>query len=271
MTAASLESEVSLPLLAKLNAQLPDQVNETEVAAAWLKSFSKAVASGSVDAVVALFLEDALWRDTLALTWTFRTIHGTSRIRKLLGARLAETKLDNIRLATHRDKQPSLFQIPGLLAWVQGFFDFETAVGVCSGIFRVVPTANGEWKAHVVYTNLDSLKGMPYNVGHLRSFELDHGDWLGKRAKANAFEDTDPKVLIVGGGHSGLDAAVRLKYQGVSALVIERNPRIGDNWRNRYQALCLHDPVCTSPEFFHHCISRLTVAAIWQGMIICRT
>jgi putative flavoprotein involved in K+ transport len=30
----------------------------------------------------------------------------------------------------------------------------------------------------------------------------------------------------------------------VPSLVLEQNPRIGDNWRNRYEALCLHDPVC---------------------------
>jgi putative flavoprotein involved in K+ transport len=29
----------------------------------------------------------------------------------------------------------------------------------------------------------------------------------------------------------------------VSHLVIEKNPRAGDSWRNRYKSLCLHDPV----------------------------
>jgi len=49
--------------------------------------------------------------------------------------------------------------------------------------------------------------------------------------------------LIVGGGHSGLGVAARLKALGIPALVIEKNGRIGDNWRTRYEALCLHDPV----------------------------
>jgi NAD(P)-binding Rossmann-like domain len=267
MAATTLQSEVSLPTLARLNAQRPDQISTCEVAAGWLETFSKAVASGDIDAVIVLFLEDGLWRDMLALTWTFRTIHGTSRIRKLLEARLAEAKVDKIHLSTHRDKQPSLFEAPGLV-WVQAFFDFETAVGVCSGVFRVVPTANGLWKAHVMYTNMDSLRGMPYKVGPLRSFESNHGQWLDQRAKETAFEDADPKVLIVGGGHSGLDTAARLKYQDVPALVIERNPRIGDNWRDRYQALCLHGQVCTSRVFF---IIEQPTVCIWQGMIICHT
>ena len=71
---------------------------------------------------------------------------------------------------------------------------------VCRSIFRVVPTANGQWKVHVMYTNLEYLKGMPYKVGALRSFELNHEEWLDKRAKDAAFEVTDPKVLIVGEG-----------------------------------------------------------------------
>jgi hypothetical protein len=36
--------------------------------------------------------------------------------------------------------------------------------------------------------------------------------------------------------------AARLKALGVPALVIERNERIGDNWRKRYEALSLHFP-----------------------------
>ena len=30
---------------------------------------------------------------------------------------------------------------------------------------------------------------------------------------------------------------------GVAALVIDKHPRPGDQWRNRYKSLCLHDPV----------------------------
>ena len=81
MTATTLESKVSLPTLVKLDAQLPEHINVSNVAAGWLEAFSLTVASDNVDAVVALFLEDGLWRDMLALTWTFRTIHGASRIR----------------------------------------------------------------------------------------------------------------------------------------------------------------------------------------------
>lgn len=30
---------------------------------------------------------------------------------------------------------------------------------------------------------------------------------------------------------------------GIPTLLVDRNLRIGDNWRNRYHQLVLHDPV----------------------------
>lgn len=47
----------------------------------------------------------------------------------------------------------------------------------------------------------------------------------------------------VGGGHNGLAAAAQLNTLGVQTLVIDRQKRVGDNWRTRYKSLSLHDPV----------------------------
>jgi cation diffusion facilitator CzcD-associated flavoprotein CzcO len=48
-------------------------------------------------------------------------------------------------------------------------------------------------------------------------------------------------VLIVGGGHAGISAAVELKRIGLDALVIDKAARVGDNWRLRYHGLKLHN------------------------------
>lgn len=40
-----------------------------------------------------------------------------------------------------------------------------------------------------------------------------------------------------------MTAAARLKVLGVDTLIIDKLPRVGDNWRNRYKSLVLHDPV----------------------------
>ena len=41
----------------------------------------------------------------------------------------------------------------------------------------------------------------------------------------------NPTVVIVGAGHSGLELAARLQQLQVPALLVEKNPRIGDNVR----------------------------------------
>ena len=52
-----------------------------------------------------------------------------------------------------------------------------------------------------------------------------------------------PYVVIIGGGQGGIGLGARLKQLGVPTIIIEKNPRPGDSWRNRYKSLCLHDPV----------------------------
>jgi putative flavoprotein involved in K+ transport len=48
---------------------------------------------------------------------------------------------------------------------------------------------------------------------------------------------------VVGGGQNGLSVAARLKQLKIDTLVIDKYPRIGDNWRVRYHSLALHNQV----------------------------
>jgi putative flavoprotein involved in K+ transport len=48
---------------------------------------------------------------------------------------------------------------------------------------------------------------------------------------------------VVGGGQAGLAIAARLKQLNVDTLIVDREARIGDNWRKRYHALTLHNQV----------------------------
>jgi cation diffusion facilitator CzcD-associated flavoprotein CzcO len=50
-------------------------------------------------------------------------------------------------------------------------------------------------------------------------------------------------VLVVGGGQAGLSIAARLTQLDVDTLIVDREARIGDNWRKRYHALVLHNQV----------------------------
>ncbi|KAJ6600169.1 hypothetical protein B0H10DRAFT_2230969 [Mycena sp. CBHHK59/15] len=230
----------SLPTLDKLNATVPPDVDANKTASDWLTAFASRAEAGDVAGVLGLFIEESHWRDMLALTWDFRTFHGAPNIQKFLSDRLALAQMTAFRI---RGEYTSLQRPYPDLAWIQAVFDFETQVGVGFGVMRLVPQPDGTWKAHCMYTNLEELKGFPESTGALRNAAPNHGKWAQERQQSTAFANEEPTVLVLGGGHSGLDIAARLKYLGIRTLVVEKNARIGDNWRNRYEALCLHDPV----------------------------
>ncbi|PFH47509.1 hypothetical protein AMATHDRAFT_151910 [Amanita thiersii Skay4041] len=229
-----------LPTLDRLNAVVPEALDERRIVTDWLNALSNALESNKFSGLSSLFLEDSWWRDMLALTWDFRTFRGIPVITQFLQDQIPYTHPRTLKL---REEYLGLQRPADDLAWISTFFDFETDVGIASGIVRLVPTANGDWKAHVVYTNLEDLKGFPEKLGPLRNPLPNHGSWARERKREAEFIDADPAVLIIGGGQSGLDVAARLKCLDVRSLIVEKNERVGDNWRNRYEALCLHDPV----------------------------
>jgi putative flavoprotein involved in K+ transport len=53
-------------------------------------------------------------------------------------------------------------------------------------------------------------------------------------------EHTD--VLIIGAGQSGLALGYQLQQRGRQALLVDRNDRIGDSWRHRWDSLKLYSP-----------------------------
>lgn len=81
----------------------------------------------------------------------------------------------------------------------------------------------------------------PEGVAH--GFNPGRKNWLERRVAEANFEDSEPTVLILGAGQGGLTPAARFKMLGVPTLIIDRNERVGDNWRNRYHQLVLHDPI----------------------------
>jgi putative flavoprotein involved in K+ transport len=54
---------------------------------------------------------------------------------------------------------------------------------------------------------------------------------LDNRRAATEYANRDPVVLVVGGGQAGLSAAACLTQLGVDTLIVDRENRVGDNWR----------------------------------------
>ena len=104
-------------------------------------------------------------------------------------------------------------------------------------------------KAWTLLTALEELKGFEEQIGTARprgsaySRDFRGPNWLDLRKASAEYADHDPTVLVIGGGQSGLCIAARLKQLNVDTLIVDREVRIGDNWRKRYHALTLHNQV----------------------------
>ncbi len=100
----------------------------------------------------------------------------------------------------------------------------------------------GQVLAWTLVTTLDALHATePAGPDDTRSFGGEN--WLDKRRRAAAYAEHDPAVVVVGAGQAGLSIAARLGALGVDTLVVDRQERVGDNWRKRYHALTLHNEV----------------------------
>jgi cation diffusion facilitator CzcD-associated flavoprotein CzcO len=216
-------------------------------AEAWLAQFESALADR--DALRALFQPDSFWRDVLALSWKLQTLNGAEAILRELPSLALRAAPETFRIDTDR-AAPRRVRRAGTNT-IEAIFKFETAIGRGHGIIRLIPDqADGHrLKAWTLLTALEELKGFeeqldrsrPRGQAYSRNFR--GPNWLDQRRASNAYGDRDPTVLVVGGGQAGLSIAARLKQLDVDTLIVDRWPRVGDNWRRRYHALTLHNQV----------------------------
>ena len=209
----------------------------TATASAWLDALGVALAKPDIAAATALFGEACFWRDLVSFTWNIRTVEGRDGIAAMLAATLPHAR-------------PSAFAIKGeaerdgdiIAAW----FTFETAVARGIGHLRL-----RDGKGYTLLTTITELKGHEEKRGATREKGIVHGatrdrtTWLEEKTRQEAaLGDTEqPYVVIIGGGQGGIALGARLKRLGVPTIIVEKNARPGDSWRNRYRTLVLHDPV----------------------------
>jgi putative flavoprotein involved in K+ transport len=215
----------------------------------WLARFERALAEADGAALQRLFHTDCHWRDVLALTWRIGTASGRDAVLAGLREHAGRAAPTRFALADGRTP-PRRVKRAGIEA-IEAIFRFETATGSCNGVLRLVPDgdAGDALKAWTLLTALDQIKGAEERIGRSRptgelwSRDFRGPNWLDLRRAAAAYAGRDPDVLVVGGGQAGLSIAARLTALGVDALIVDRLQRIGDNWRNRYHALTLHNQV----------------------------
>ncbi|MCM2504310.1 NAD(P)/FAD-dependent oxidoreductase [Aureimonas altamirensis] len=204
-----------------------------------LAKLGSALEKGDIDTAVNLFQVDCYWRDLVAFTWNIDTAEGHEQIRDMLKAQLPAIRPSGFV----QDTEWVAAENGGV---TEGWFEFETKVGRGLGHVRI---RNGLiW---TLLTTLTELKGHEEPKGLRRPMGAEHGhdrnrkSWSERRTeeKEALGRQTQPDVLIIGGGQGGIALGARLRQLGVPTLIVERNERPGDSWRKRYKSLCLHDPV----------------------------
>ncbi len=219
------------------------------IAESWLAQFDQALAAPGRARLKTLFHPDSLWRDVLALTWHIKTVNGSDAILRELATHADRARPTGFKIDPHRTAPRNVTRA-GTDA-IEAIFGFETTEGRGSGVLRLTGDANdgNAFKAWTLLTALDEIKGHEERLGRSRpqgkAYSRDfHGpNWLDLRKAAAQYGDRDPAVLVVGGGQAGLAIAARLAQLGVDTLIVDREARIGDNWRKRYHALVLHNQV----------------------------
>jgi len=224
-----------------------DRVPEHVQVQMWLSDLEEALSSGAVHSIADCFVEDAHWRDLVAFTWDFSVHSGRDTVSSALADRARSVRPGAFVVDPRRT--PPRVVTRGGREVIEAFFTFETAVGWGQGVLRLESgqlTRSG-LRAWVFFTRLDGLHGIePRFTGpRPEGLGFDRSDtrlgWQDLRDRESSFADRDPDALIVGGGQSGVMAAAHLKNLGLDALIVDRFPRIGDNWRTRYKSLALHN------------------------------
>lgn len=216
----------------------------------WLTEFGAALSGGDADALATLLHPDSHWRDLLAFTWHISTVSGPGKISDALAARAAELAPHSFRV-NYDAAAPRMTMRGGKEDVLETVFSFTTAIGPCRGVLRLIADDEdaGRLKAWSILTALDEMDGLEETTGmarpsgHASSRNFSGPNWLDRRNIASAYDDRDPEVLVVGGGQAGLSIAARLTQLGVDTLIVDKEERVGDNWRKRYHALVLHNQV----------------------------
>lgn len=184
------------------------------------------------------FDDNAVWRDSYALTGTLRTFYGAEQILRAWSETCRLQSPTYFRVSPDHSRS---VQLPGGIAWIDVTYSFETVSQpqlMCTAIlsFRFRPE-DGRWKVWVMRTVADDLKDQP-------SLDI-------PPCKRSTTDDPltvkQYDCLIIGAGQAGLSVAARCQALGVSYIVIDKNDTIGDNWRSRYDSARLH----TLREYTH--------------------
>ena len=203
----------------------------------WLMKFFRCIRAGEHDLATNLFLEEGCWRDILAFSWNIITVGGKKDIGDMLQA--TSGKINVVKWEIERS---SLIEQGGNSCW----FTFATSTANCKGKLTLK-----DGKCSVLFTSVDELIGHEEATltrrkkGYINKAIKGRKTWLDEKIEKEKElgHIEQPYVVVVGGGQGGIGLAARLKVLGVPTIVVDKNQRPGDSWRNRYHSLYLRNTV----------------------------
>lgn len=204
--------------------KVPEDVDQSMVAAK---------AAEWMNELVKVHLTDnAIWRDILAFTDTFRTFYSSEVVYNVFTKLSKEKNRSKFDLADHEPRIEKL----GENSWLDVDLTFNTKdgelTGRCAAVVSMIQTPAGEWKIWMIRTWLENFEGH----GHPDIPVLSNG-------LSNAVSPGNAHVydaIIAGGGQSGLGAAGRFQALGIDYILFDNRPSIGDSWSQRYDSLKWH-------------------------------
>ena len=212
----------------------------------WLQSFNEAISQQknideSKKILSNLFFEDSHWRDILALTWKIQTVSGKSNVIENLLNKIMEVSAKSFQIDQRRTPPREVIRAGENV--IEVILRFKTKFGNCESVVRLCEDQErkGNFKAWSILTALSDLNSS--NKKNLEQYQniLEGPNWLDKRNEDRLYKNREPEVIVIGSGQAGLSIAARLKQQNIDTLIVDKNERVGDNWRNRYHSLKLHN------------------------------
>jgi hypothetical protein len=172
-----------LPQLVLHDESTRDSIDPASIAKTWLGNLQAKLSQDQLGDVSDLFIDDSWWRDIIGLSWNITTKRGTNEISKYLQSQASKSGFSHFNIIGQGALQPRLSDM-GLI-WIESGFTFDTKAGTGRGIVRLANVGLQQWKAWIVHTTLDELKGFPEHL---------------TQEKSNGYETKETQVLIIGAG-----------------------------------------------------------------------
>lgn len=144
------------------------------------------------------------------MSWDLRTLRSLPKLYNFLAPKVGSLGFSNAKIRESGFGIPSQVTAAEGIEWVESMFTFETATGRGEGVLRLTPDSQGNWKAWVLYTSLQEIKGHEWAFGKRRPHggkntiegDMAKGNWAERRVRKKDFLDEEPTCLIIGAGEN---------------------------------------------------------------------